>query len=233
MRRQVTTTSEPRIVPQPITDLAERLQLAEQSRPDLNEARLRLQQNRLETIVTRNGLLPRLDLFIALGKTGYADTFSESFRELDGKTKDYTVGVRLSHFLGNRVPKAEILLLTPAHQQAVDAVANLRQLVHLDVRMAANEVERTRQQIDASRATRIFQEQTLNAEKERFDVGASTSLQVAQAQRDLLRIQIAEVEAIINYRIALVRLFQAEGSMLDRRGVTVSASDYVDLLGSR
>jgi len=233
LERQVTTTSEPRIEPQPITNLAERLQLAEQSRPDLIEARLRLQRNRLETIVTRNGLLPKLDLFIALGKTGYADTFSEAFQELDSKTRDYTVGLRLNHYLGNRVYQGRNLAANATHQQAVDAVANLLQLVHLDVRLAANQVERTRQQIDATRTTRTFQEQTLNAEKERFDVGASTSLQVAQAQRDLLRIQIAEIEAIINYRIALVRLFQAEGSMLDRRGVTVSASDYVDLLGSR
>jgi len=229
--RRVTTSSEPRIEPQPITNLAERLQLAEKSRPDLNEARLRLQRNRLETIVTRNGLLPRLDLFIALGETGYADTLADSFRNLDDKTRDYVVGIRLSHYLGNRAAKGRNLAAYAARQQAAEAVANLRQLVHLDVRLAANQVERARQQIDATRATRIFQEQTLSAEQERFDVGSSTSLQVAQAQRDLLQIQIAEIEAVINYRIALVRLYQAEGSLLDRRGVTTTKSDYVDLLG--
>ena len=213
LERPVTTTSEPRIEPQPVTDLAERLQLAEQSRPDLNEARLRLQRNRLETIITRNGLLPKLDLFIALGKTGYADTFSEAFRDLDGRTRDYTIGLRLNHYLGNRAAEGRNLAAYAARQQAFDAVANLRQLVHLDVRLAANQVNRTRQQIDATRATRIFQEQTLTAEKERFDVGASTSLQVAQAQRDLLRIQIAEIEAVINYRTTLVRLVPGRGKL--------------------
>ena len=83
---QVGATSEPTIEPEPITDLNDRLQLAERSRPDLNEARLRLAQNRLQTIATRNGILPRLDLFVALGRTGFADTFSDSFRELDGNT---------------------------------------------------------------------------------------------------------------------------------------------------
>ena len=190
----------------------------------MNEARLRLQQNRLETIVTRNGILPRLDLFIALGKTGFADTFSDSFREMDGNTYDFTAGVRLSQFLGNRAAQASNLAAFAAQQQAVDAVANLRQLVHLDVRLAVNEVERTRQLIDASRATRIFQEKTVEAEKERFDVGASTALQIAQAQRDLLLIQIAEVEAIVNYRIALVRLYLAEGSLLEYRGVRLAGS---------
>lgn len=220
----ITTTSELRITPQSVTDLNDRLQLAEQSRPDLNEARLRLQQNRLETIVTRNGILPRLDLFIALGKTGFADTFPDSFREMNGDTYDLTAGVRLSHFLGNRAAQASNLAAFAAKQQAADAVANLRQLVHLDVRLAVNEVERTRQLIDASRATRIFQEKTVEAEKERFEVGASTVLQIAQAQRDLLLIQIAEIEAIVNYRIALVRLYLAEGSLLEYRGVRLADS---------
>ena len=217
--RVITASSEPRIVSRPITDLDERLQLAEQSRPDLNEARLRLQQNRLETIVTRNGLLPRLDLFITLGKTGFADAFSDSFRAMDEETYDLSVGVRLSHFLGNRATRGRNLAAFASRQQAGEAVANLRQLVHLDVRLAVNEVERVRQQIEASRATRIFQEQTLNAEQERFAVGTSTALQIARAQRDLLQAQISEVEAIVSYRTALVRLYLAEGSLLERRGV--------------
>jgi outer membrane protein TolC len=214
----------------PITDLADRLQLAERSRPDLNEARLRLSRNRLETIVTRNGLLPRLDLFISLGKTGFADSFSESFRELDENTYDVTAGVRLSQFLGNRAAEAQDLAARAKRRQAAEAVANLQQIVQVDVRLAFNEVDRTRQQITATKATRTLREETLKAEKERFDVGASTTLLVAQAQRDLLISSIAEVRSIINYRIALVRLYLAEGSLLERRGVRLPAGETGGLL---
>jgi outer membrane protein len=227
---QVDATSEPNIEPEPITDLGDRLQLAEQSRPDLNEARLRLAQNRLQTIATRNGILPRLDLFIALGQTGFADTFSDSFRELDGNTYDFRAGIRLSHFLGNRAADAKDLAARASRRQAADAVDNLLQMVHVEVRLAFNEVERARQQIFASRATRTLREETLNAEKERFDVGVSTSLLVAQAQRDLLASSIEEVKAIINYRTALVRLYLAEGSLLDRRGVSLPAGGTGDRL---
>jgi outer membrane protein TolC len=224
---QVDATSEPTIEPEPITDLGDRLQLAEQSRPDLNEARLRLAQNRLQTIATRNGLLPRLDLFIALGQTGFADTFTDSFRELDGNTYDLRAGVRLSHYIGNRAAKAQDLAARASRRQAADAVDNLLQMVQVDVRLAFNEVERARQQIFASRATRALREETLNAEKERFDVGVSTSLLVAQAQRDLLASSIDEVRAIISYRTALVRLYLAEGSLLDRRGVLLPGGNPV------
>ena len=220
---RINARSEPRIEPEPITDLADRLRLSEQSRPDLNEARVRLRQNRLETVVTRNGLLPRLELFIDLGRTGYADTFSDSFRRLDEGTYDFTAGIRLSHYLGNRAAKARELAARVSRRQAALAVENLRQIVRLDVRLAVNEVERARQQIPAARITRTLQEETLNAEKERFDVGASTALLVAQAQRDLLAARITEIEAVVHYRIALVGLYLAEGSLLDRRGVRLEA----------
>jgi outer membrane protein len=225
---RINATSKPLIEPKPITDLADRLQLAERSRPDLNEARLRLSRNRLETIVTRNGLLPQLDLFISLGKTGFADSFSDSFRRLDKNTYDVTAGVRLSQFLGNRAAEAQDLAARAKRRQAAEAVANLQQIVQVDVRLAFNEVDRTRQQIAASKATRTLREETLEAEKGRFDVGASTALLVAQAQRDLLISSIAEVRAIINYRIALVRLYLAEGSLLERRGVRLPVDETGD-----
>ena len=216
---RIVVTSSPEIDLQPITDTADRIVLANQLRSDLNEARIRLKQNRLETVITKNGLLPRLELFITLGKTGFADSFSDSFNELDGDTYDFEVGFQLSHYLNNRVAKARDIATLSEREQAIEAVKNLEQLVELDVLLAINEVERIRQQIDASRVTRTFQEKTMVAEKERFDVGASTSLDVALAQRDLLRSQITEIETIVNYRIALVKLYLAEGSLLERRGI--------------
>ena len=227
---RINATSEPAIDPEPITDLTDRLQLAEQSRPDLNEARLRLEQSRLETIVTRNGVLPRLDLFIALGQTGFADTFTDSFREVDGNTYDFRVGIRLSQFLGNRTAEAQDLAARASQRQAAEAVDNLRQIVQVDVRLAVNEVERSRQQISATKVTRTLREETLKAEKERFDVGASTALLVAQTQRDLLISSIEEVRAIVSYRTALVRLYLAEGSLLERRGVRIPAGETRDRL---
>ena len=226
LERPVVAVSDPRLDAEPVTDLPERLRLAEQLRPDLNEARLRLASNRLATVVTRNGLLPRLDLFIALGRSGFADTFSDSFRELEGPAYDVTGGIRLSHFLGNRSAEGRDLAARASRRQAAESVGNLRQLVRLDVRLAANEVDRAGKQVSASRATRVLQEETGQAEMERFDVGASTALLVAQAQRDLLGSQIAEVEAIVNYRIALVRLYLAEGSLLERRGIRFAESAF-------
>ncbi len=217
--------TDPRIEPEPVTDLEDRILLAERSRPDLAESRLRLEQERLETMITRNGLLPKLDLFIALGGTGYAEAFFSSIGEIGEGTYDISAGVRLSQFLGNRAARARDLAARASRRQAAEAVRNLEQIVRFDVRLAANSVESARRQIAASEATRLFQEQSLAAEQERFAVGAGTALLVAQAQRDLLASQIAEIRSIVNYRIARTELYRAEGSLLERRGIRLATAD--------
>jgi outer membrane protein TolC len=217
--------SEPRTEPRPIGDVGQRVALAARMRPDLNEARLRLGQRRLETVVTRNGLLPRLDLFINLGKSGYAQSFSDAFRDLEEDSYDLTAGLALVYEIGNPTGKARDRLAAAELDQAVLSVQNLRDLVALDVYLAVNEAERVRQQIHASAVTRAFEEESLRAEQERFAVGAGTALLLAQAQRDLLASQIVEVEAIVAYRVALVNLHLAEGTLLHRRGITVAATD--------
>lgn len=215
----IETTSEPRTAAAPLENGEERLQLAARMRPDLNEALLRQRQQRLEVIRTHNGLLPRLDLFIDIGKTGYAESFSSAWNNIDEDNFDLLTGIRFSSYIGNRTAEAKHLAARASRDQAQAAVENLKHLIHLDILLALNETERTSKQIEASRVTRNLQEQTLQAEQERFSVGDVTSLPVAQAQRDLLVSQLAEIEAIIDYRIALVNLYLAEGSLLERRGI--------------
>jgi outer membrane protein TolC len=222
LRRAVVATSDPTIDPIGTADLAERLEFAGRSRPEINEALLRLEQRRLETVVTRNGLLPRLDIFVALGKTGFAGDFGGSFRQLGGDTFDVFGGLSFSGYLRNRAAKGAERAAAASHRQAALALENLRQVVALEVRLAQTEVERARQQIDASAATRALQEQKVIAEQERFRVGESTALLLAQAQRDLLSSRIAEVQALVDYRNAIVQLDLADGSLIERRGIQLS-----------
>jgi outer membrane protein TolC len=142
---------------------------------------------------------------------------------LDGSNYDAVAGLKLSHYLDNLSAEGRHTVALASARQAGAALDNLEQQVELDVRLALNQVERARRQIFATRLTRELQEKAVFAEMERFDVGKSTSLLVAQAQRDLLASQINEVQAIVYYRISLVRLYLAEGSLLQRRGVSVAA----------
>ena len=220
----IETTTDPRKTRSVQAQAQDRLALAERYRPEILEAKLRLEQNRLQTELTENGLLPQLDLFVALRKTGFAENLRDAFGNLTGaNTFDFIAGLNLSHFLLNRAGSAQDRAALAGRDQARASIANLTQMVHLEVLLALNELARAKAQIRASTETRKLQARSVAAEKERFDVGASTALLVAQAQRDLLETQIAEVRAIVDYRTALVQLYRAEGTLLARRGISVGA----------
>ncbi|MCB1121440.1 MAG: TolC family protein [Verrucomicrobiae bacterium] len=221
MESLIEPVTEPEANFESLDDLDQRLELVDSYRSDINEARLRIEQDRLETVQTRNGRLPRLDLFITLGLTGYADSFKSSFDDVDGDTYDIRAGFVFSQSLGRRVNRGRDLAALSNLRQSEEALNNLRQLARYDFLRAINEVKRAEQQIDATATVRVHQEQTVTNEQERFAVGASTALQVALAQRDLLESRIAEVESLVDYKIALLNLYVAEGSLLERRGIQV------------
>ncbi|MEX1017867.1 MAG: TolC family protein [Phycisphaeraceae bacterium] len=223
--RAVEPVEEPSFVDVELDDVEDHVALALQRRSDLNEARLRLAQRRLDVVTTGEGLLPRLDLFATLGKTGYADAFGQAWRDIDGQSYDFTVGAQFEYTLGNRAAEARDRAARFSRRQASEAIGNVAELVQLDVRTAWLEVQRSREQIAATVATRELREETLRAEQEKFRVGTTTALLVAQAQRDLLESQIAEVQAVINYRQALIDLYRLEGSLLLRRGVDAPGAE--------
>jgi outer membrane protein len=213
----------------PLDPVEEHVQVALKMRSDLNEARLRVRRGHLEVVRTRNGLLPRMDAFVTFGKTGYADTFTRATDELDGMSYDVETGLVLEYPVKNRRAQARHTRATISRQQMRRALENLTQLAQVDVRSAYIEVARAREQITATAATRTFQEEKLRVETEKFRVGKSTSLLVAQAQRDLVFSQIAEIRAIANHFKALVLLYRLEGSLLQRRGVSAPGAEPVRL----
>jgi outer membrane protein TolC len=198
-------------------------------RPLLNEARLQILRNDLEVVKTKNGLLPVLDLFITLGKSGYANSFGSSVGNMDGDNYDALVGIRFQYPIYRREAKSRHQRALLTRDQAEKALGNLSQLVEVDVRTAHIEVKRAKQQIAASTATRMFDEEKLRVETEKLRVGKSTSFLVAQAQRDLLISRIAEVQALANYIKALINLYQQDGSLLERRGIVAPGREPVEL----
>ncbi len=197
-----------------------RIRLADTARADLSEARLRLEQRRLDTVVTRDGLLPRLDFFAQLAKSGFGPDPGDAWSDLDGDSYNVQAGLRFSRTLGERTEQARHDEALFRSDQAAASVENLRRRIAGRILIAVNELERARQQIEASAETRRLQALTVESEVERFQVGTGTALMVAQAQRDLLNSMIEEQRARVQARLALLQLYLAEGTLLDRRGIT-------------
>lgn len=219
-------TDVPSLPPALDSSVEEHVALAMQARPDLNEARLLYQSGELQVLQTRNGLLPQLNLFITLGKSGYADSFgdaSDSF--VDDSFYDASAALRFDYPWGNRQGRALYQQALAGRDQRELSLQNLEQLAAIDVRTAYQEVLRAQQQVSASAATRRLQEEALRSETESFRVGRATQSDVNRAQRDLVSSQIDEVRAIADLRKALVTLYRQDGTLLVRRGVEAPGSE--------
>jgi len=226
--REVSIVRPPALPEAELDDIEEHVAVAKRMRPEINQAKLDIQRQELEVVRTKNGMLPVMDLFINLGKTGYADSFSGAVDDLPGDNYDVLVGLNFEQPIRNRSAKAQRRRSLLKKNQAEKILENLFQLVELDIRNAYIEVNRTREQIAASAATRKFQEEKLRIETEKFRVGRSTNLLVAQAQRDLLLNRINEVNTVVSYLKALTSFYRLEGSLLERRGIAAPGRKPVD-----
>ena len=218
--REITITDLPALPADDPASIEDRVALALSRRPELAQARLQLERGDLVLLQTRNGLLPRLDLFITLGATGYADSFGDSLSVGDGH--DITAGLTLHLPLGNSAARAADRRAVLSRRQAEISLENLAQLVEVDVRGAWIEAGRLREQVAATAATRRLQDEKVRAETEKFRVGKSTAFLVAQAQRDLLQAENDEMSAAVDLLKALVECYRLEGTLLERRGIAVA-----------
>ncbi len=190
-----------------------------QYRPDLQQAGLALKKGELEIARTRNGLLPKLDLFVSLGRTSYAQTFKEGLPDYSSPFYDVSGGLSFTFPLPNRAARAQAAEARWSREQMQLSFDNMKRMVEWDVRAAYIEVLRTLKLIETTKVTLSLQEKKLDAELEKFRVGRSTNYLVLQAQRDFTSSQLDAARSIVAYLDALIRLYQMQGTLLERRGI--------------
>jgi len=93
--------------------------------------------------------------------------------------------------------------------------------VKVEVQNALIGVQQARARYDAAARARTLQEQTLAGDQERYSLGATTSYQVLQDQRDLADAVTTEVQALANYTHARISLDQALGTTLETNHITI------------
>ncbi len=191
-------------------------------RPELRQAELMQRKNELEVVSTKNGMLPRLDFFISLGKTGYSKSFDGSEPSFNHKEPfDSSVGLTYELNRHRRSEKAKYDRAKLNLRLQNESIKNLEQLIKEDVIKAYIEIKRTKEQLAATTATAQKQAEKLRVENVKFDVGKTTAFQVAQAQRDLTAAKIAQVKAIIDYTVSKSELLRSTGLLLKFRGIEI------------
>lgn len=210
---------EPKLPDEGSDEVGKHVEVGMQKRSDLITARLNRDKGDLEVMRTRNGLLPKLDFFILLGTTVYKDALGEAATALFSSDPTLSAGISFSMPLGNRAADARARRAALSRAQMDEAIGNLERAIEVEIRSSFTDVKRARATVSATAETRRLQEEKLRSEQEKYQVGRSTSILVATAERDLLSARLAEAQAVVNHILAVLTLYKAEGTLLERRGI--------------
>jgi len=219
---------------------AELLAEASTHRPDVAGARLQIQNSEISLRGSKNGLLPSLDLYGTVSGNGLAGTanplapsplvdpgmiggagtlLSQVF---SGTFPNYVIGAQLSIPIRNRVAQADVVRDQLDLRQSQVRLQNVEEQVRLELESAVLALSRSRDAYEAAVQTRQLQQEALEAEQQRYAVGASTSFFVIQIQRDLTQAQTTELIARGNYAKARAALDRALGVTLEKYNLSIA-----------
>jgi len=209
-------------------DLEVALARARTHRTDLALARLAREQRGLEAARADNLRLPDLALTGRVGVGGL--TGDQQVQELADQLGrrdflSYGVGLALSYPLGNRAGRAAAEQAHHRHRQADLALRQAAASVVVAVRTACREVATSTRRIAATTKAVASWAARLDAEEEKFRVGVATPHDVLEAQRDLTEARERNVASRTAYLLAVARLWDAEGMLLERHHLRVEAAD--------
>ncbi len=198
-------------------------QAALEHRPELDEAALDVANLGLDLVRERNNRLPRLDLTALYGRYSAGRNAGDATREWNSSRYDhYSVGVEFEVPILRRAEKARLNRAKLANARGEAAVKQLEQAIAAEVRQAAVLVEQQWQRILATREALTSRTEELRIAQGRYEVGKVTNLDVLQVQRDLIAAQVEDATARVTHMQALTRLYAAEGTLLDRRGISMA-----------
>ncbi len=214
-------------------------------RPELQIQDLDIEQAKLAAAYARNQELPSLRLRVGYDYSGVGGTVILRDREnnvigtIPGTYSDSLSQIGRLDFPGwfgelifgyplqNRAARAARAIADLDLERAEAARADARNSVITEVRQAARRVETAAKQIEAAKASRVFQERNLDAERKRYENGMSTSFQITQIQDDLSQAQSREVNAVISYRTAVAELERTLGRLLQSEGIEIADQEPV------
>jgi outer membrane protein len=153
---------------------------------------------------------------------GYGDAFDAAFSK---DFPSYAIGLNVTIPIRNRTAQADQTRSELELRQAQARLQQLENQVRIEVRNAQFNAQQDRARVEAAQAGRDLAQQTLEAEQQKFQVGASTNFLVLQSQRDLVQAESNVVTAMTAYEKSHVELDRVVGLTLTRNGIVMDDAE--------
>jgi outer membrane protein TolC len=139
-----------------------------------------------------------------------------------GKAPEFEAQLSLSLPIRNRVAQADNARALLAQRQDQAKLQQVINGVAVDVQTAQITLQEDRTAVVAAQKTRALQEETLDADQKKLQLGASTIFVVVTDQQALSAAAAAEVRAQVNLVEARVNFERAMGRTLDVNQITIA-----------
>ena len=191
-------------------------------RPDFAQAALQISNGQITLEGSRNELLPELDLFGSLQTRGTLSAVSLApsipsaiTSPVSPSARIYEAGIQLTLPIRNRVAQADAQRDTLQLRQMQARLQQLENQVRVEVQNAYTAVQVARSAYNAAVNSRQYQEQVLQADRDRLSVGATSNFFLVQDASYLAQARSTEVAARSTYIEAKVALDRAIGTVLE------------------
>ncbi|MBV9405112.1 MAG: TolC family protein, partial [Acidobacteriaceae bacterium] len=209
------------------------------TRPDLAQASLQVASGEVALKASINAARPQVDLvgnfqtrgstevpFTTLGTPGTGLITAPTDLGVAGlrTSRIYQAGLQFNLPLKNHVAQADAARDLLEVRQAEARTQLLANQVREDVENSVIALQTARSALNAAIQSRHYQEQLVDAEKDKLSVGASTNFLVVQQESYLAQARSTEVAARSVWIKARVALDRAVGDLLERNGITYDDS---------
>jgi outer membrane protein TolC len=207
------------------------------NRPDLRQAGVQLENTQISLQGSRNGLRPELDLVGTAQNSALAAQLNPLAPAIESpllggygsaleqlatrKYPTYGIGLNLTLPLRNRIAQADVTRDEILLRQSQVLEQQLRKQAQLEVEDALIAMRRARASYEAAVETQKLQQESLDVEQAKFQVGASTSFFIIQYESYLAQARSTVVVAKSAYLKARAALERATGTILDDNHVTL------------
>jgi outer membrane protein TolC len=209
------------------------------TRPDLAQAALQVQSGQISAKASRNAVLPELDLIANFQTRGSSEipytqlgtqgtgliTAPQDLGNASLRTSHiYQAGIQLNLPLRNNVAQADAARDVLQLRQVEARTQSLTNQVREQVENSVIALQTARSALEAATQSRQYQEQLVQAERDKLTVGASTNFLVIQQESYLAQARSTEVAARSVWIKARVALDRALGDLLEKNGITFDNS---------
>jgi len=221
---------------------------AYQNNPQIEQASLVLKNDELTIRAEKNGLLPTLDAYAFYGGSGVGGQQNPNLNcsntnvfvpcppgqvpeggygtvlghTLNNTSPDWAVGVNLQIPLRNRTAQADQVRSQMEYRQSQMRMQQLYTQIRIQVINVVYALTNDRASVQSSQTARDYAAQALDAEQKKYRLGASTTANVLQMERNLATSEDNLISADAAYARDRASLSQILANILDKYGVSIS-----------